>query len=98
MIRQIRKSVFLWLCLSPLAIVILFPFVVMISTAVKPRAEVLAYPPRWLPSEIRLQNFADMWEAARLGPAVVNSAVVSAAATALCLLVAIPAAYAMARL
>ena len=98
MIGQIRKSVVLWLCLSPLVVVILFPFVVMISTAVKPRAEVLAYPPHWLPAEIRLQNFADMWEAARLGLAVVNSALVSAVATALCLLVAIPAAYAMARM
>ena len=66
-----------------LALVLLFcfPFVVMISTAVKPRAEVLAFPPHWLPSEIRLQNFADMWQAARFGPALTNSLLVSIAAT-----------------
>src|SRR3954447_24024411 len=98
MVGQIRKSVVLWLCLSPLVAVILFPFAVMISTAVKPRAEVLAFPPHWLPSEIRLQNFADMWDAARFGPALMNSLVVSVGATILCLLVAIPAAYAMARM
>lgn len=94
----LRKSSLIWLGLGPLCLVILFPFVVMISTAVKPRAEVLAFPPHWLPSEIRLQNFADMWQAARFGPALVNSLVVSIAATVLCLLVAIPAAYAMARM
>jgi len=94
----LRKSSLIWLGLGPLCLVILFPFAVMISTAVKPRAEVLAFPPHWLPSEIRLQNFADMWQAARFGPALVNSLVVSIGATALCLLIAIPAAYAMARM
>jgi multiple sugar transport system permease protein len=96
--KPVRKSLLMWLLLSPLVIVILFPFAVMVSTAVKPRVEVLMYPPSWLPSEIRLQNFADMWEATRLGPAVLNSLVVSIVATVLCLLVAIPAAYAAARM
>ena len=94
----LRKSSLIWLGLGPLCLIILFPFVVMISTALKPRAEVLAFPPHWLPSEIRLQNFADMWEAVRFGPALTNSVLVSIAATILCLLVAIPAAYAMARM
>jgi multiple sugar transport system permease protein len=94
----LRRSSLIWLGLGPLCLIILFPFAVMISTAVKPRVEVLAFPPHWLPSEIRLQNFADMWEAARFGPALVNSLVVSIGATVLCLLIAIPAAYAMARM
>jgi multiple sugar transport system permease protein len=94
----LRRSAIFWLCLSPLVVVILFPFAVMISTAIKPRAEILAWPPTWLPSHMRLQNFADMWVAAGFGPALLNSIVVSAASTALCLLVAIGAAYAMARM
>ena len=94
----LRKSALIWLGLGPLCLIILFPFAVMISTAVKPRAEVLAFPPHWLPSEIRWENFADMWQAARFGPALVNSLVVSIGATVLCLLIAIPAAYAMARM
>lgn len=96
--HPVRKSLLMWLLLSPLVILILFPFAVMVSTAVKPRVEVLMYPPSWLPSEIHLQNFVDMWQATRLGPAVVNSLLVSIAATVLCLLVAIPAAYAAARM
>ncbi|MCX5514904.1 hypothetical protein C3941_11165 [Kaistia algarum] len=96
--NPVRKSLLMWLALSPLVIIILFPFAVMISTAVKPHLEVMAYPPTWLPTEIRWQNFADMWEAARIGPAVFNSIWVSIAATILCLIVAIPAAYATARM
>lgn len=96
--NPVRKSALLWLALLPLVIVILFPFAVMLSTAVKPPQEVLVYPPTWLPSEFHWQNFGAMWEAARIGPAVFNSMWVSAATTILCLLVAIPAAYAAARM
>jgi multiple sugar transport system permease protein len=39
-----------------------------------------------------------MWEAVRFGQALMNSALVSTVATVLCLIVAIPASYAMARL
>jgi multiple sugar transport system permease protein len=91
-----KKTIVSWLCLSPLVVVILFPFAVMISTAIKPRAEILTFPPVWLPKTIRLQNFVDMWQAVGFGQALVNSALVSGAATVLCLLIAIPAAYATA--
>jgi multiple sugar transport system permease protein len=94
--RPLRSLVY-WLLLSPLVLVILFPFAVMVSTAVKPRAEILRTP-SWFSSELRLQNFIDMWHAVGFGPALLNSALVSAAATALCVLVAIPAAYAGARM
>jgi multiple sugar transport system permease protein len=92
-----KKTILSWLCLSPFVITTLFPFAVMISTAIKPRAEILSFPPVWLPKHIRLQNFVDMWQAVGFGSALVNSALVSSAATVLCLLIAIPAAYATAR-
>lgn len=92
------KSVAFWLVLSPLIVVILFPFAVMISTAIKPTSEVLAYPPRWLPSTMRLWNFVDMWNAVGFGRALLNSTMVSMGATVLCLAIAVPAAYASARL
>jgi multiple sugar transport system permease protein len=91
-----KKTMVSWLYLSPLVIVILFPFAVMISTAIKPRAEILTFPPVWLPKNIRLQNFVEMWQAVGFGQALMNSALVSGAATVLCLLIAIPAAYATA--
>ena len=94
---RVRKSLLYWLILAPLAVVILFPYAVMVFTAIKPREEILAYPPRWLPSRVELANFVDMWGAIGFGPALLNSLYVSFVATLLCLLVAIPAGYATSR-
>ena len=97
MSRAARSALY-WLALSPLILAILFPFAVMVSTAIRPRAEILVFPPVWLPQQIRLANFVDMWRAVGFGQALVNSVLVSAGATALCLIIAIPAAYATSRM
>lgn len=96
--RSIRRSVYCWLALSPLLVLVLFPFALMISTALKPAEEVLLYPPRWIPRHVDWHSFAAMWQAADFGTAVVNSLGISIAATALALSVSVPAAYALARL
>jgi multiple sugar transport system permease protein len=92
-----KRSLMIWLVLSPLLLVILFPFAVMFLTAVKPRSEVFSYPPRWLPTSFRWENFVDMWHAANFGSALWNSLVISIGATILVLIVSVPAAYAIAR-
>src|SRR3712207_2619042 len=92
---KMRRTVLSWLVLSPLVIVILFPFAVMLITALKPATEVLR--PTWWPSEVRVANFATMWEATNFGQALLNSLYVSAASTILAILVSIPAAYALSR-
>jgi multiple sugar transport system permease protein len=97
MSRAARSALY-WFALSPLVLAILFPFAVMISTAIRPRAEILVFPPVWIPQQIRLANFVDMWRAVGFGQALVNSILVSAGATALCLIIAIPAAYATSRM
>lgn len=97
MSRRARKSLLYWLLLSPLIVVILFPYAVMLSTALKPREEILDFPPTWLPSRVDLWNFVEMWAEVEFGRALLNSLYVSFGATALCLLIAIPAGYAMSR-
>ena len=94
---RLRKSLLYWLVLSPLVIVILFPFAVMFVTAVRPREELFVYPPRWTFSEFRWDNFVDMWEKTNFGGALVNSLYVSISATVLALVLSIPAAYAFSR-
>ncbi|MDX1540113.1 MAG: carbohydrate ABC transporter permease [Geminicoccaceae bacterium] len=91
------RSIVYWLILSPLVVVILFPYAVMLSTAVKPREEVLSAASGWLPSRIDLANFSEMWVEVEFGQALLNSLYVGIAATLLCLVVAIPAAYAVSR-
>jgi multiple sugar transport system permease protein len=98
MSARARRGLLYWALLSPLVVVILFPYLVMLSTALKPAAEVLAFPPRWLPSRPAVENVPAMWQATGFGRALVNSLVVGATSTALALLVGVPAAYALARL
>lgn len=95
--RRLRLML-VYLVVVPLAAVILFPVLVMLSTAVKPRTEVFAFPPTWLPSTIRWANFPEMWREANFGRALLNSLWIGLASTGLALAVATPAAYALARL
>jgi multiple sugar transport system permease protein len=95
--RKLRRSIWCWLALAPLLVLTLLPFAVMLSTALKPQAEVLMWPPRWLPSRLAWENFSDMWTTIGFGQAAFNSLVISIGATCLALLIAVPAAYAMSR-
>ncbi len=92
-----QRTILYWLVLSPLIIVILFPYAVMLSTALKPPDEIFVFDPNWLPSAPRLANFVDMWSAIGFGRALANSLIVSGTSVLVCLLVAIPAGYSMAR-
>ena len=95
---KLRRSVWSWLVLLPLIVLALFPFAVMLSTALKPTTEVTAYPPRWLPSRLALENFINMWQTVDFGTGVGNSIYVAVVSTLLTLLVSVPAGYAMSRL
>ena len=92
-----RKTLLCWLALLPLIALNLFPFLVMLSTALKPAAEVLSAAPSWLPSRLAWQNFPAMWRSSNFAGAILNSIYVSIVSAAIAVLVSIPAAYAMAR-
>lgn len=95
--NKLTKSLLYWLLMAPLVVLILFPYAVMLSTALKPREEIFVFDPQWLPSSPRWANFWEMWEAVGFGDALFNSLLVSGTSVVLCLLVAIPAGYGMAR-
>ncbi|MCB1834172.1 MAG: carbohydrate ABC transporter permease [Geminicoccaceae bacterium] len=95
--NKLARSLIYWIVMLPLVIVILFPYAVMVSTALKPRDEIFVFDPTWIPQTIRLQNFVDMWTEIGFGQALVNSLLVSGTSVILCLAAAIPAGYAMAR-
>lgn len=97
MTPKARKSILYWLILSPLVVVILFPFGVMFVTAVRPRDELFVFPPRWTFSRFVWENFAEMWTKTNFGGALLNSLYVSVSATVIALVLSIPAAYALSR-
>ena len=47
--------------LIPLGIAFMMPFIVMVSTALKPLNEVFKFPPRLIPETVVWQNFPDGW-------------------------------------
>lgn len=91
------RTALYWVLLSPILFLSLFPFAVMLSTALKPADEVYSYPPRWLASRFAFDNFAQMWQVTGFGRALANSLFVSLGSTVVCLLVSIPVAYALSR-
>ncbi|HEX3346705.1 MAG TPA: carbohydrate ABC transporter permease [Acetobacteraceae bacterium] len=95
---KLRRSIICWAVLAPLIALVLFPYAVMLSTALKTTPEVMAFPPRWIPRVWSLASFPAMWAQAHLGSAIGNSLIIAGGSVLLTLCVAIPAAYALARL
>ena len=94
---KLKKSILYWVLLSPLIVVILFPFGVMLVTALRPRDELFVYPPTWTFSRFAWENFAEMWDKTNFGRALFNSLYVSVSATVVAMVLSIPAAYALSR-
>lgn len=55
-------KVIAYILLSLGAIVMLFPFIWMVSTSLKPNAEVFTLPPKLFPDTIRWENYTDLWD------------------------------------
>lgn len=78
------------------AFITVFPLYVIFSSSIKPLGDVQGAW-RWIPSEITFSPYVEMWRTVPLARYFVNSLIVSVFATALSVLVAILAAYAISR-
>lgn len=83
------------ICLS---IVMVMPFLWMISTSLKRPGAVFVYPPQWVPDPIDIGNYRRIFEVIPFGRFYLNSFFVATSATLLQLLTCSMAAYAFARL
>ena len=64
-----------------LAILMLAPFALMVSTAFKPHAYVLEIPPKLIPDPLTLDNFVEAWTSNNFGRYFLNSMIVTIAST-----------------
>ncbi len=80
------------------SIVMVMPFLWMISTSLKPADEVYTFPPQWIPSTLVLQNYVRAWNAAPFARYFFNSTVIAIAVTLGTLVTSSLAAYAFARI
>jgi putative chitobiose transport system permease protein len=85
--------------LSAIALIMLFPLLWLISTALKsPSENIFASPPQLLPSQPTLQNFVQVWQTNPFGQYLFNSTLVAVLTVGLNLLFCALAAYPLARL
>ncbi|MEU9360342.1 carbohydrate ABC transporter permease [Streptomyces sp. NPDC051840] len=82
--------------LTVLAVFVLLPVYVMISSSLKPLEDVSGKF-QWIPSGLTIRPYFDIWETVPLGRYFVNSLIVAGAATVLSVVIAVFAAYAVSR-
>src|SRR5579864_9492161 len=87
----------IYLLLAAGAVVMIMPFVYLVSTALTPNAFVLQLPPPIIPPHTTLQNFVDVWTTENFARYFVNSAVVATTSTVLTVLFSSMLAFAFAR-
>lgn len=80
-----------------LVAVFAIPFVWMISTSLKSYTETVIFPPKWIPKEIKWENFALAWNSGPFLKYFINSALVSIGILIMQFLTIIFAAFAFAR-
>lgn len=87
---------FIYLMLALLAVTIIVPVAWVFVASIKENSEFYGSP--WvLPKGIHYQNFIDAWQKADMGSYMLNSVIVTALALALLIIIALPAAYVLAR-
>ncbi len=84
--------------MAPIIVIILLPYVLMISGALKGPEEIVSRDFTLLPKDPQPGNFVEVFRAMPLARFFLNSVIVAVGATALMLVCAVPAAYALGRL
>ena len=96
--RKTAFAAFWYIVLGATAVVVMLPYIWMVSTSLKGSEEVFAYPPNWIPKAWCFQNYVDAWDAAPFGRYFFNSALVAVAVTVGQLITCSLAAFAFARM
>ena len=91
--RTLLYFVVVWICLF-----ILYPYFVMVTTALKSRAEIYSINGTILPIDALWSNFIDVWTLAPMAQYMFNSLLVAGGSTLIAIVCGIPAAYALSRM
>lgn len=86
-----------YLVLSVGAIIMILPFLYMLSTSFKSQTYVLTFPPQFVPNPATISNYTRVWSGQHFARYFLNSVMVSVASTVLSLLLSSMMAYAFAR-
>lgn len=96
--KQALSKSFIYLLLIIGALLMLLPFIWMISTSLKASNEVMVMPPKWIPEIFQWDNYSEALEVAPFARYAFNSIVVLVASTIGELITTILAAYAFSKI
>ncbi|SMH27811.1 carbohydrate ABC transporter membrane protein 2, CUT1 family [Rathayibacter oskolensis] len=94
---RVGPRTIIWIVLALAVVLYGFPFVYMLLTSFKTPLETIAVPPRILPTQWTLDNYAAALSRDGVVASFINSVVTAILSTAVSLVLAIPAAYAVTR-
>ena len=95
---KLLKRIVLYFVVVLICVVILYPYFVMFTTALKSRSEIFSANGAVFPKEWLWQNFIDIWKLAPMGKYMINSICIAGGSTLIAMICGIPAAYALARM
>lgn len=95
---KLLTRMLLYFVVSFICIFILYPYFVMLCTALKSRQEIFSINGTVLPIEYMWSNFIDIWQKAPMAKYMLNSIIVAAGSTIIAMICGIPAAYALSRM
>ncbi len=98
--RHLRVSIgrgLLYLLLTLLAVLFVFPFYWLVISAFKTQAQTFTLPPQWVPNPLVLGNFADLYRETNLFRAFLNSTIISSGHVLLALFLCSLAGFAFAK-
>jgi len=92
-IVYVRRT-FLYLIIAMGGILMILPFYWMIITSVSPVTDIVAFPPRWIPSHLTLEHYQAAFDSAPFGRYYLNSLIVALGSMGVSVLFGLLAGYA----
>lgn len=95
--RKILRNTLAYAVLLILVVIALFPYFWMFTCAIRDQSEIFISPPKLWSNNVSFDSFYRILTQTKLPRYMLNSLITSVTATALCMVCAIPAGYALAR-
>jgi multiple sugar transport system permease protein len=80
--RKQIGDILTWIILALGGVIMVLPFLWMLSSSVKPLREIYIFPPRFIPEKVQLDNYIETWRRLPFGTFFKNSFTVSVCVTA----------------
>ena len=95
--RTLATRILVFLLITMILIVYVFPYVYLVFTSVKPANDAIAIPPTLLPRQLSVENYVRIAEFPFIPKAFANSLIIALLSTTFAIALAVPAAYGISR-